>query len=387
MKKRHLLFIIFIFLFSGSVLATASQNQAINNNQNMNTNQVVSNDLSKMTFYKAKILEITSISPDAKTQAGNSFDYFLYKVKILDKDLKGQEETIMQVNPKESSFKQSYVEGETILVAKNDSGDGQFIIYDHYRMTWIYYLFAAFVVIILLVGKKAGIKALLSLFISVVLVIVLLPLIYRGFDILFLAFASAFINTVLTLLVVGGFKKKTFTAILGTIIGILISFALAYFVGSRSYVTGLSSEEAAMLRFIPNLNISARDLLYAGVILGSLGAVMDVTMSISSAIEEIYTANPNTKIGQLYKSGMNVGKDVMGTMTNTLVLAYLASSLPLLVLIFSYNANMPMFYNMDIIVTEMLRTLAGSLALVIVIPITCILASVMYAKGGKKYEI
>lgn len=94
------------------------------------------------------------------------------------------------------------------MVAKNDSGDGQFIIYDHYRMTWIYYLFTAFVVIILLVGREGGYQSFYLYLYPLLLVIVLLPLIYRGFDVLFLAFASAFINTVLTLLVVGGFKKK-----------------------------------------------------------------------------------------------------------------------------------------------------------------------------------
>ena len=146
--------------------------------------------------------------------------------------------------------------------------------------------------------------------------------------------------------------------------------------------------EAMMLAYIPQeVNFDFRSLLFSGIILGSLGAVMDVGMSISSAIEEIYNANSNITRKDLFTSGMNVGKDIMGTMTNTLILAYTGSSIPILLLFMAYETSMIKILNLDIIATEVIRSLAGSIGLVLTIPLTAFIASVLIKKDNKRDAI
>ena len=126
-----------------------------------------------------------------------------------------------------------------------------------------------------------------------------------------------------------------------------------------------------MLLYIPQgIQFEFKDLLFAGIILGALGAVMDVSVSIASAIEEIYKANRKLSQKELFLSGMNIGKDMMGTMSNTLILAYTGSSIPLLLLFMAYETSIVKIINLDIIATEIVRSLSGSIGLILTIPIT-----------------
>ncbi len=147
--------------------------------------------------------------------------------------------------------------------------------------------------------------------------------------------------TIVTIFVIGGINSKSIAAIIGTSSGVLIAGIIAYIVGSQVRLTGLSAEEATMLMYIPQgIDFDFRSLLFSGIILGALGAIMDVGMSISSSIEEIHNANQSLTTKELFNAGMNVGKDIMGTMTNTLILAYTGSSIPLLLLFMAYETSM-----------------------------------------------
>lgn len=139
-------------------------------------------------------------------------------------------------------------------------------------------------------------------------------------------------------------------------------------------MTGMSSEEATMLLYIPQgIAFDFKALLFSGILLGgALGAVMDVAMSIASSIEEVYKANKELSRGQLFSAGMEVGKDVMGTMSNTLILAYTGSSIPLLLLFMAYDTPTVRMLNLDIIATEIVRSLAGSIGLILTIPLTAV---------------
>ena len=131
-----------------------------------------------------------------------------------------------------------------------------------------------------------------------------------------------------------------------------------------------------MLLYLPNnLTLEPKELLFAGIIWGSLGAVMDVGMSISSAIYELSINNKDLSFKELLNSGMNVGKDIMSTMSNTLILAYLGSALPLILLMMIFNQSNYKIINLDVIATEIVRSISGSIGLLFTIPITAILAS------------
>ncbi|MDO4778219.1 MAG: YibE/F family protein [Tissierellia bacterium] len=328
----------------------------------------------KKEYYRAKILSVVEHENDKKDRTRKIL------VQVSEKELKNE---IIEINEKiidDNQFHHDYKAGDNIIIFSQDiNGVKTYAIHDYYRMTWVYYLIILFVVVLFVIGKKSGIKAILSMIFSILTVVIMIPLIVKGYPPILLAASLGALNTIITILVVAGKSKKSAASIVGTISGIVLSFVIAYIFGTNSYITGITPEETAMLSFLPgNLKNTAHSLLYAGVLLGSLGAVMDVTMSISSSIEEVSNADPSFGFKQLYISGMNVGRDIMGTMTNTLVLAYMASSLPLLVLIYSYNSSLPVFYNMDIIVSEIVRTIAGSIGIIVSIPITCLVAAILF---------
>ncbi len=210
----------------------------------------------------------------------------------------------------------------------------------------------------------------------------------KGINPVFVTVVVATMITVITILFISGRQKKGIAAILGTIIGVIISGGVAFAIGGSVHLTGLSSEEAVMLMYLPQeIEFNFHGLLFAGILLGALGAVMDVSMSIASAIEELHNANPNLSRFRLYTSGMNVGRDVMGTMTNTLILAYTGSALPLLLLLMAHDSPMNRMLNLDIIVTEIIRSLAGSIGIVLTIPITAIIAVVFIKKSDMNKDI
>jgi uncharacterized membrane protein len=123
-------------------------------------------------------------------------------------------------------------------------------------------------------------------------------------------------------------------------------------------------------------------LLFAGIIIGALGASMDVSMSIASAVEEVKRVCPELGVWRLFQSGMNVGRDVMGTMVNTLILAYTGSSLQLILIFMAYKESLLKIFNLDMIASEIVRALSGSIGMIMVIPLTSLIAAVLY--GRKK---
>lgn len=335
-----------------------------------------------LRYDRAKVLSV-EVTEDSSLDPTMFQGMEEVEVKLLSGDRKGEVLTIKSPLMHQSAFKVEYHPGDQVIVFVNEDHPEQgFTIFDHYRMTWVYYLAVIFVAVVFFVGKKSGWKALFSMLSSVVMMLLMVPLVIKGHAPVKLAIVLALVNTVLTLLVIGGWTKKTVAAILGTMAGLLVAWLLVYWVGPRAYITGLSNESAPMLLYLPN-PVDPKAVIYASMLLGSLGAVMDVTMSIASSVEEIHKADQYMTFARLYQAAMNVGQDIMGTMANTLVLAYFASALPLAILIFAYNANMPYFYNMDLFVTEIVRLLTGSIGLILTIPATCAVAALMYRRKGE----
>ncbi len=181
-----------------------------------------------------------------------------------------------------------------------------------------------------------------------------------------------------------GINEKTMSAILGTLIGVLLSATIAYMVGTMASLTGLNSEESAMLLYLPGeVDLNLQGILFAGIVIGTLGAVMDVSMSISSSMHEIKSIKPDITIKELMESGMNVGRDIMGTMTNTLILAYTGASLPILMIFTAYNSTMTDVLNLDVIATEIIRAITGSIGIVLTIPITAAIAGIFLGRRHK----
>lgn len=234
-------------------------------------------------------------------------------------------------------------------------------------------LFCLFLIIL---GGIQGIKSLTSLIFTIALIfLVLLPLLLKGYDPILITISLSAIITAVTLFLVGGWKRKSLAAFLGIVAGTTFAGILALAFGHLAHLTGFGSKEAQMLGFIRNYQLDFKGILFASMLFGALGAIMDVGMSIASAIEEVYAANPIATPRELFTAGMNVGRDIMGTMSNTLILAYTGGSLPLLLILVGYQPSFLKVINLDLIASEIIRALTGSLGLFVAIPLTALFSA------------
>lgn len=179
------------------------------------------------------------------------------------------------------------------------------------------------------------------------------------------------LSITITLVLVSGFNKKTLTAILGTVSGVVIAGLIAYIFGSLTNLSGLNMSEAESLAYIAeDTGLKIKGIMFTGILVATLGAVMDIAMSIASSIFEIHKVNDKISFNELFKSAMNIGKDTIGTMTNTLILAFAGGSLSILILVFSANMPFNKLINLDLLGIEIIQGLSGSIGIVLAVPIT-----------------
>jgi uncharacterized membrane protein len=256
------------------------------------------------------------------------------------------------------------------------------------RDNYLWLLVFIFSVSILAIGLKQGFKTLLSLIITCLAVFkILLPAILAGKNPITVSILICTGVTIITHMLITGFSKKSLAAITGTVIGLVLGGGLAKYVIVLTRVNGLNSEESQMLYYsFTRGNLDVTGLLFAGIIIGALGAVMDVAMSIASSISEMNELNPELTFRHLFQSGMNVGKDIIGTMANTLILAYTGSSLPLMLLLMANNVPYLKFINLDMIAVEIIRALAGSIGLFLAVPFTALISAFLCKKKMGKME-
>ncbi len=234
-----------------------------------------------------------------------------------------------------------------------------------------------FILIVALIGGWKGCKAIIALLFTLIFIIFFyLPFIYRGYSPFLGAVIVAIITTLFTMYMIGGWSKKTISATLGTVLGVIASGLFGHLFGVLCNITGYNVsniESLTVLESINNMNIG--ELLFAGLLISSLGAVMDVAMSISSSINEIHEKSPELSFIELVKSGLTVGRDTMGTMINTLILSFTGGSLSVLVLDYAYDLPVLQLINSNTILIEIMQGLSGSLGIVITVPCVSIIAA------------
>ena len=264
--------------------------------------------------------------------------------------------------------------------------------YDHFvsgmvmgydRTTWLYLLAAFFLILVAVVGRWKGLRSIFGLVFTLICILFLfIPLLLEGMDPIPASVLCVLLSTGVTLCALNGFSAKTLCAGVGCVLCTLLAGLIALGFGALMHVSVYVTPEAENLIFIAqNTALKLSNILFAGIIIASSGAMMDTTMSIASAVAEIRRLDPKISPRQLWKSGMNIGKDVLGTMTNTLILAFAGSSLNVLLIIFMYQMPWLRTINMDLLVIEILKGLAGSAALALSIPITALLSARLMGRG------
>ncbi len=269
-------------------------------------------------------------------------------------------------------------EGTRVIVRLDPQGDGySAFIYSYDRSLVLFALFAVFALALIIIGRDKGAMALLSLVITLVCVVgILFPLIEYGFSAILSTILIVFYVTVFTFVLIDGINRKTISAAIGTLLGVVIASLFAFIAGALSHISGFQTNEAEELLLIgTDHGMKIKGLFTAGILIASLGAVMDVAMSIASAIHELHQVNSALSAKELFKSGMNIGRDAMGTMANTLILAFAGSSFTLLLLIYYYNITLTQLMNTDMVAREVIQGLSGSIGIVLTVPIVAFLSA------------
>ncbi len=273
--------------------------------------------------------------------------------------------------------------GDRVLVAigKDPSGRDFFYIVDFVRTRVLLALFITFVVLVLLVGRWRGVGSLFSLAISFFIILLfILPEINKGRDPVLISIIAAMLIIPIMFYLSHGFNRKTTVAIAGTLVALAITGFLAEISVAAAKLTGFTSDEAAFLQVTKKGAINMRGLVLAGIIIGALGVLDDVTISQSAVVQQLKRANPKIKPTQLFTQALSVGQDHITSMVNTLILVYAGASFPLLLLFVNNPQPFAQVVNYEIIAEEVVRTLTGSIGLVLAVPITTVLAVKMIKK-------
>ncbi|HOX96989.1 MAG TPA: YibE/F family protein [bacterium] len=277
--------------------------------------------------------------------------------------------------------------GERLMLQIDLMKDGQrqYFLMDYYRVPTLWLIAAIFIGFLLILGGWKGLKTLLALLFSVLLIFYwFIPLTLSGKNPLWAAVGVAALGTVLAIYLIGGRSKKSVAAILGTLAGIGVALLFTYIFSKLAYLNGLSGEDSRAL-FAAYPNINPLPLFFSAILIGAMGAVMDSAMSVASAISELKKNMPNAPFSILLKTGMAVGRDVMGTMTDTLILAYVGVSLPMLVLYYGAGSGgVGAFLNFDFVAEEIVRSIGGTLGLIASIPLTAVIAAKLESHHFKK---
>ncbi len=275
-------------------------------------------------------------------------------------------------------------DGVTVLISTYESGEVRATIFEYNREPAIFAVIAVFLIVTVLVGGKTGAKSLVGLLITLACLFwILIPLLMKGAPMILTVFLVCSYAAAVCFVLLGGITRKTLCAMLGTVLGMGFALLFGLLAQSLARISGLRSSEVEPLLQLRQQGtmIGLRGLLVGGIVISTLGAVMDVAMSISSALTEVHTANPAYGRKELFRSGMNIGRDMVGTMTNTLILAFFGSSFVLILYLYSLGLSRHQLLSSAYLAWEVISGISSSIGVILSVPITALVSSVLLAKS------
>lgn len=331
------------------------------------------------TFEKAKVVKILQ---DNLEENGTRVGEQKVRVHMLTGVRKGEELDITSSSG--YLFGAACKPGMKVIVMQSVAGDSTVSsVYTQDRESVIYIFALIYLLALCMIGGKQGIKGCLGLVFTFFCVIfVYLPLVYLKYSPFWTAVFVCFITTLVTMYLIGGPTRKTCAATLGTLAGVVLAGISAWCFSKASGISGYNVSDIETLMTLWNTNrIQVGGLLFSGLLISCLGAVMDVAMSISSAIDEIYKQNSSLTRTELFKAGLRVGRDMMGTDSNTLILAFAGSSVSTLLLDYAYDLPYQQIINSNNIGIAIMQGLAGSFGIVLSVPFTVLICTVLFHKN------
>lgn len=331
----------------------------------------------EQTYVQGKILSILKVEEFVDDEFLTSMTDF--QVEIMEGEEKGTILMISHPTYREKQHNQFFSPKMEVVIYRDV--DGYYLI-ERDRRGSLYLLVFLFLGFTLFIAKQQGLKAILSLGITGFLIFkFMIPGIILGFSPILISVLILSISSVVTIFFMTGFNSKGIIAILGTLGGVVFAGILSIYFSITMGLTGYTTMESVnYASLIKNINL--KELISAGVIIGSAGAVMDVSMSISSALAEIKVHKPHITPMELYNSGMRIGRDIIGTMINTLILAYIGGSLFTIMILTIQQNDFPSIriFNFEFVGVEFLRAFCGSIGILIAVPLTSLLAAKIHMK-------
>jgi len=313
-------------------------------------------------------------------------DKNLFNAKILSGPRKGELVTAEQTFSAQMIDRSKEVAtGDKILLIHNNIA---WYFNGYSRINQLIILGIVFVLCLLIFGGKKGFNTILSLsFTCIAIFTVFIPAILSGKNIYIMALLVCAYVSAMVPLIVMGYNKKSLASILGCIAGVIIAGLITLIMNKALLLTGIADEHSRYLVRLPgDIQLDLKAIIFAGIIIGAMGAIMDVSISISSALWEIKEKVAAIKFKELFRSGINIGRDIMGTMADTLILAYIGSSLTAVLLLSVASRSLLELFNSEMIAVEILQALAGSLGILFAMPLTALFCSVVYLTVSAKKD-
>lgn len=306
------------------------------------------------------------------------------EIEILTGRYKG--ETAVTSNYFSSLYNVRVLDGDKVSIRIDTVGEGEYqvSIYNYYRVPQMMGCILVFVLLLVIIGGKKGAKSVAGLLFTMVCIIwILLPLTLKGYSALGVTILLVLVCNFVTFFLIDGIGTKTIVAAVGSVCGVLAGAVFSLIAQALMSVTTFQMDEAETLILITSTTgLKLKDLFLCGILIACMGAVMDVAMSIASAIAELHEVQPGLKTKDLFRSGMNIGRDAMGTMSNTLILAFAGNSFNMMLMIYSYGVSFQQLMNTDFMAIEVIRSVAGSIGIVCTVPFVAFIAAYVY--GRKK---
>lgn len=336
-------------------------------------------DYKGVSYVRAKVTEVVDESleyPDNSKPLGIQ----KIKAKVLDTG-----EIVDVDNELANTHSIKVSKGSNIILVRNTNSKGvdgkdYYTVYNYDRSTKIFVLIALFIVFIALIAGVRGIKSTIALFISIYIILFFdVALLMNGYNNILVTIFTVVLCAVYSLVILYGYTRMTLINMISIFTSFLIAACLVKIIGSVLYVSGHNMEDVETLLTIGNIwGLRIQDLLFSAVSIASLGASMDVSVSISSSLKEIKSLNQDLDKKRLFESGMNIGKDIIGTMVNTLVFAFIGSSLVMIMVLISHGVSFNQMINSDFFTVELTKGLVGTVVVIIMVPVTSLFSSIIY---------
>lgn len=325
-------------------------------------------------FEKARVLEVTNQGTSTIPGTDTPSQTQILKIEVLDGVDAG----------KTATFQNDYIQMSVgdVFYARHQTNhldsSNYWSVSDPYRLNILFWLTLVFVALIFIFGGTQGVRGLASLIGSFVLIFYLLiPGIYGGYNAVLVSIGVASLIIVVGSYITHGINRTTTSAVLGMIITVVVTGLGAHYVVHAAQLSGYSSEESTFLNLNTRGSINMVGLLFGGIMIGLLGVLYDIAIGQAIAIEELFRAGKHLTRAQVYKRGIRIGREHIGALVNTLAIAYVGASLPLLLLMQNSTTGVLFIINNEVFSTEIVRILLGSIGLILCVPITTYIASHM----------